>query len=579
MKTLLRMSLAAAAVLCLLSAGAQTPAGDAVSDFDYAVDVVERAYAGYPDKTAGREAEYAALKGRLQSEISGDRDVYDAIAEYLGWFDDSHLQTPGAEAYRAKSLRRDTDYAGRMKRYDPQFMHCRVDEDTYLIRFPSCDLTDAEIAGVRAAVAAYRASGCENLVVDIRGNMGGSDNAYEPLLKLLYDHEGTEDAMEYRVSDIAIAHVREFAGNTERGRRKVARMERTPAGEFLEEGKTYRIRYDSVSPVPRRAALIVDGRVASSGEQLVLEVRASSRRTTVYGQDNTLGCLDYSNCEILYFPRDTARWMIVPVTRSKRIPAGRGIDREGIAPDVRIPLPLPRTLTDNVDPWVEWVAGDLKKTEKKCKIIMEKSIAKDLLSIGAVFLRPEQPFTWASGIKSPIYCDNRLTLTAPVVRGHVEAGLAGIVRTKFPGAEVLMGTSTAGIAHAAITATILDLPMGYVRSGSKDHGRGNRIEGKLEKGQKVVVIEDLISTGGSCIEVVNALREAGAEVLGVASIFTYGMKKGLERLKEADVVNYSLSNLDALVEVAAEEGYIEPGDKARLLKFRDNPSDESWMDK
>ena len=199
---------------------------------------------------------------------------------------------------------------------------------------------------------------------------------------------------------------------------------------------------------------------------------------------------------------------------------------------------------------------------------MEKSIAKDLLSIGAVFLRPEQPFTWASGIKSPIYCDNRLTLTAPVVRGHVEAGLAGIVRTKFPGAEVLMGTSTAGIAHAAITATILDLPMGYVRSGSKDHGRGNRIEGKLEKGQKVVVIEDLISTGGSCIE-----------VLGVASIFTYGMKKGLERLKEADVVNYSLSNLDALVEVAAEEGYIEPGDKARLLKFRDNPSDESWMDK
>ena len=205
---------------------------------------------------------------------------------------------------------------------------------------------------------------------------------------------------------------------------------------------------------------------------------------------------------------------------------------------------------------------------------MEKSIAKDLLSIGAVFLRPEQPFTWASGIKSPIYCDNRLTLTAPVVRGHVE-----IVRTKFPEAEVLMGTSTAGIAHAAITATILDLPMGYVRSGSKDHGRGNQIEGKLEKGQKVVVIEDLISTGGSCIEVVNALREAGAEVLGVASIFTYGMKKGLDRMKEANVVNYSLSNLDALVEVAAEEGYIEPGDKARLLKFRDNPSDESWMNK
>ncbi len=208
---------------------------------------------------------------------------------------------------------------------------------------------------------------------------------------------------------------------------------------------------------------------------------------------------------------------------------------------------------------------------------MEKLIAKDLLSIGAVFLRPDQPFTWASGIKSPIYCDNRLTLTAVEVRKHVEGGLAEIVRTKFPEAEVLMGTSTAGIAHAAITATILDMPMGYVRSGQKDHGRGNQIEGKLEKGQKVVVIEDLISTGGSCIEVVNALREAGAEVLGVASIFTYGMKKGLDRMAEANVINYSLSNLDALVEVAAEEGYIKVEDKEKLIKFRNNPSDESWM--
>ena len=208
---------------------------------------------------------------------------------------------------------------------------------------------------------------------------------------------------------------------------------------------------------------------------------------------------------------------------------------------------------------------------------MEKKIAKDLLSIGAVFLRPEQPFTWASGIKSPIYCDNRLTLTAVEVRKHVEAGLAEIVRTKFPEAEVLMGTSTAGIAHAAITATILDMPMGYVRSGSKDHGRGNQIEGKLEKGQKVVVIEDLISTGGSCIEVVNALREAGAEVRGVASIFTYGMKKGLDRMAEANVTNYSLSNLDALVEVAAEEGYIAEEWKEKILHFRNNPSDESWM--
>ena len=208
---------------------------------------------------------------------------------------------------------------------------------------------------------------------------------------------------------------------------------------------------------------------------------------------------------------------------------------------------------------------------------IQRSIAKELLSIGAVFLRPEEPFTWASGIKSPIYCDNRLTLTSVDVRGDVEAGLAETVKTKFPEAEVLMGTSTAGIAHAAITATILNLPMGYVRSGAKDHGRNNQIEGKLEKGQKVVVIEDLISTAGSCIEVVNVLREAGAEVLGVASIFTYGMKKGLDRLAEAGVVNYSLSNLDTLVDVAAEEGYIREEDKERLIKFRNNPSDESWM--
>ena len=210
---------------------------------------------------------------------------------------------------------------------------------------------------------------------------------------------------------------------------------------------------------------------------------------------------------------------------------------------------------------------------------MEKRIAKDLLSIKAVFLRPEEPFTWASGIKSPIYCDNRLTLTAPEVRTHVEEGLAETVRKYFPECEVLMGTSTAGIAHAAIVGHIMNLPMGYVRSGAKDHGRGNQIEGKLLPGQKVVVIEDLISTGGSCIEVVNVLREAGAEVLGIASIFTYGMKKGVTRLAEANVVNYSLSNLDALVEVAAEEGYIAAEDKERLIAFRNNPSDESWMKK
>lgn len=208
---------------------------------------------------------------------------------------------------------------------------------------------------------------------------------------------------------------------------------------------------------------------------------------------------------------------------------------------------------------------------------MEKQIAKELLSIGAVFLRPEQPFTWASGIKSPIYCDNRLTLSAPRVREKIEAGLAALVREKFPECEMLMGTSTAGIAHAAITATLLDLPMGYVRSGAKDHGRANRIEGRMDAGTKVVVVEDLISTGGSCIEVVEALREAGAEVLGIVSIFTYGMRRGLERIAEANTVNYSLSNLDALVEVAAEEGYIAAEWKQRILNFRDNPSDESWI--
>ena len=210
---------------------------------------------------------------------------------------------------------------------------------------------------------------------------------------------------------------------------------------------------------------------------------------------------------------------------------------------------------------------------------MKKTIAKDLLSIGAVFLRPEQPFTWASGIKSPNYCDNRLTLTAPRVRDNVEKGLSELVKAHFPECEVLMGTSTAGIAHAANVATILDKPMGYVLSGAKDHGRTNQIEGKLEKGQKVVVVEDLISTGGSCIEVVNVLREAGADVLGVVSIFTYGMKKGLQRMEEANVINHSLCDLDALVEVAAEEGYIKQEDCARIIAFRNNPSDESWINK
>ena len=208
---------------------------------------------------------------------------------------------------------------------------------------------------------------------------------------------------------------------------------------------------------------------------------------------------------------------------------------------------------------------------------MEKLIAKDLLSIGAVFLRPENPFTWASGIKSPIYCDNRLILTAPKARIDVESALAKTIKENYPDCEVLMGTSTAGIAHAAITAHLMDLPMGYVRGGAKDHGRGNQIEGKLEKGQKVVVVEDLISTGGSVIEVVNVLREAGAEVLGIVSIFTYGMKKGLERLAEANVKNISLTNFDVITKVAAEEGYIKEEDIERLIAFRNNPSDESWI--
>ena len=208
---------------------------------------------------------------------------------------------------------------------------------------------------------------------------------------------------------------------------------------------------------------------------------------------------------------------------------------------------------------------------------MKKLIARDLLSIGAVFFRPEEPFVWASGIKSPVYCDNRLTLTAPKVRNNVEEGLAKLVKENYPECEVLMGTSTAGIAHAAITAHILKMPMGYVRSKPKDHGRTNMIEGELKKGQKVVVVEDLISTGGSVIEVVDALREAGAEVLGIVSIFTYGMAKGVKRLNEANVKNISLTDFDTITRVAADEGYIQPEDVERLIKFRNDPSDENWI--
>ena len=208
---------------------------------------------------------------------------------------------------------------------------------------------------------------------------------------------------------------------------------------------------------------------------------------------------------------------------------------------------------------------------------MSKQIAKDLLSIRAVFLRPDDPFTWASGIKSPIYCDNRLVLSDHRVRTDVETGLMNVIKENYPDVEVLMGTSTAGIAHAAIIAQMMELPMGYVRGGNKDHGRQNRIEGRLEAGQKVVVVEDLISTGGSVIDVVDALREAGAEVLGIVSIFTYGMQKSVDRLAAANVKNVSLTNLDTLIEAAVEENYIQPGDADRIRKFRDDPSDESWI--
>ena len=208
---------------------------------------------------------------------------------------------------------------------------------------------------------------------------------------------------------------------------------------------------------------------------------------------------------------------------------------------------------------------------------INKLIARDLLKIKAVFFRPEEPFTWASGIKSPVYCDNRLTLTAPEVRTDVEKAMAQVIGEEYPQVEVLMGTSTAGIAHAAITAHLMGLPMGYVRSGAKDHGRQNQIEGRLEPGQKVVVVEDLISTGGSVLEVVDVLRAAGAEVLGIASIFTYGMQKGIDRLAAANVKNVSLTNFDVIAQVAAEEGYIQPADIARLIAFRNNPSDESWI--
>ncbi len=215
--------------------------------------------------------------------------------------------------------------------------------------------------------------------------------------------------------------------------------------------------------------------------------------------------------------------------------------------------------------------------EEMGKVMREKDVAKGLLSIKAVFFRPDEPFIWASGIKSPVYCDNRLTLTAPEVRTLIENSIANVIKEEYPEADVIMGTATAGIAHAAIAAHILGLPMGYVRSGAKDHGRGNQIEGQLNKGDKVVIVEDLISTGGSVIDAATALRNAGAEVLGIVSIFTYGMKKGLDRLAQENLKNISLTNFDVISEVAVDESYILPEDRERLLAFRNNPSDEGWI--
>lgn len=215
--------------------------------------------------------------------------------------------------------------------------------------------------------------------------------------------------------------------------------------------------------------------------------------------------------------------------------------------------------------------------EEMSKVMREKDVAKGLLSIKAVFFRPDEPFTWASGIKSPVYCDNRLTLTAPEVRTLIENSIADVIKEEYPEADVIMGTATAGIAHAAIAAQILGLPMGYVRSGAKDHGRGNQIEGQLNKGDKVVIVEDLISTGGSVIDAATALRNAGAEVLGIVSIFTYGMQKGLDRLAQENLKNISLTNFDVISEVAVDENYIRPEDRERLIAFRNNPSDEGWI--
>ncbi|WP_418981788.1 S41 family peptidase [Alistipes sp.] len=361
MKKLTKILLNLTAVCGLAWAGAQNR--DSL-DLEFAIGEVEASYAGFPDKVCDRtRADYETLKTRLRGDVrQKGRSGYDAVAEYMGWFEDIHLRCASfSDAYRVKSI---PDYG---EGFAPQQVACRVDDDTFLIRVPSFEMDDDRIAWVRDAAESYRRSGCERLIVDLRGNGGGNDRVYQPLLELLYDHEGETDGVEVRVSPGSCAAIRQIAAQQPgttwlaalADSLSVARTEFIP----LLADEDFAIRFDSVAPLPRRAGVIIDGCVASSGEQFVLDVRACSSRTTIYGRDNTLGCLDFSNLRRVDLPCCKISCMI-PMTRSYRVAEGRGIDRDGIAPDVRIPLPLPDSLTDNVDEWVRWAAERLK-TEKQ----------------------------------------------------------------------------------------------------------------------------------------------------------------------------------------------------------------------
>lgn len=359
MKNLSRIAATSLLLVCCLSVSAQTPVKNAASDFDFAVRQVEENYAGYPSRMtdAGR-VEYEALKERLRSDVADGRDGCEAAGELFGWFGDFHLR---AGIYTDPYLRPRCDYGG--MEYAPQHVACSIDERTYLIRVPSFEFDETLMAWIARAVGEYEWSGCDNLIVDIRGNGGGRDQAFQPLLELLYDHPGTVDGVEIRVSADNEAFVRRaIADGGPDWLRPVADSMATATSDFVPFTlQSEPIRFDSVALRPRHAAIIIDGNVASSGEQFVLDLRACSARTKIYGRDNTLGCLDFSNCIPVNLPFSGVT-LSVPVTRSMRLPE-RGIDATGIAPDVRIALPLPRTLTDNVDAWVQWVAADLK-TEK-----------------------------------------------------------------------------------------------------------------------------------------------------------------------------------------------------------------------